>query len=129
MKTIPMKHAETSLETAALEWLNEQGEDYDTGAAGAYSDLMQGGCQSGIVGNLIYYNDTLAFYAQHQQEIDRLLSETCTDLGAAPLELFGAETWDADDPLARDTNNRNLLAWFGFEEAARTVASRAGIDD
>ncbi len=36
-------------------------------------------------------------------------------------ELFGKK-WDAEDPLATDDFNQNLLAWFGFEETLRNLA-------
>ena len=48
----------TRLETDVAEWLLDQGQDYDDGAEGALKDLMYGGCQSGVVGKLIYYSNT-----------------------------------------------------------------------
>lgn len=35
--------------------------------------------------------------------------------------MFG-DKWDEEDPLAQNTFNQNLLAWFGFEETLREVA-------
>ena len=58
-----------------------------------FTDVLYHGCQSGIVGELIYYTDTVRFYKQYRQ-----------------------------DPLAQDTYNQNLLAWFGFEETLRNIA-------
>lgn len=55
MKRIPKKFATTKLERAALRWINDRATDYETGAAGVVKDLMYGGCQSGMVGELIYY--------------------------------------------------------------------------
>ena len=128
MKTIPKKYAETRIEEYARRWMNSRGRDYDNGAEGAYADLMHGGCASGVVGELVYYTDTLRFYRRYADEINAMLRESMTDMGVDnPSELFGSN-WDDSDPLARDTHNRNLLAWFGFEEAARNVASRAGIE-
>lgn len=126
---IASKHAETMLERSALRWLNEQGEGYDNGAAGAYADLMHGGCQAGTVGHLIYYRDTVAFYRRHRKDIAALLKEAMEESGLkGPGALFG-DKWDDTDPLSLDDPNCNLLAWFGFEEAARLVARRAGIED
>lgn len=117
----------TRLERAALRWLNSSGEGYEgSGWRGAYRDLERGGCQSGMVSGLIYYRDTMKFYRKYEQEIDALLSEMMADMGAkGPGELFG-EKWDSDDPLGKGDLNRNLLAWFGFEEAARVVARTGG---
>lgn len=113
-----MRKPTTPLERKVATWLKETGRDYEDGAQGAYDDLMYGGCQSGMVGSLIYYRDTLAFYRRHQREIDGLLAELVDDTGKQPSALFG-DKWDKSDPLARDTQNQNLLAWFGFEETAR----------
>jgi len=117
----------TALETAVCEWINEQAEDYDDGAQGAMKDLAQGGCVSGIVGELCYYADTLKFYRRHSKDINDLLVAMVDDTGMSVPELFG-DKWDDADPLAMDRFNQNLLAWWGFEEAARCVASRAGLD-
>lgn len=125
---IASKHAITKLERAALAWLNSYGQGYQDGAAGAYRDLMYGGCQAGTVGHLIYYRDTVAFYRRHRKDIAALLSDTLESTGSTIAGLFGDE-WDESDPLANEQFNRNLLAWFGFEEAARNVAQRAGIED
>ena len=35
---------------------------------------------------------------------------------------------DSDDPLALETQNQNLLAWFAFEETAFQLARVNGID-
>lgn len=99
-------------------WLN----DYEQAERdGALEDLLAYGCQSGMVGELIYYSDTYAFYEKHCKEINALLAEMLDNTGCkAPAELFGTK-WDSTDPLALDIQNQNLLAWFGFEEAARQL--------
>lgn len=122
-KKIPMKYAETTLERNALRWLNERGAGYDDGAAGAYKDLEHGGCVSGTVSHLIYYTDTGKFYRRHQKDIDALLKEQLFSSGLSVQELFYGK-WDNEDPLGREWLNQNLLAWFGFEEAARIVMDR-----
>ena len=86
-------------------------------------DLRVGGCQSGMIGELIYYTDTMAFYDRHREEIDTLLSELIEETGLAPQELFG-DKWDKSDPLAREQWNINLLAWFAFEETAFRLAEQ-----
>ena len=117
---------QTALERNVARWINARANEYNNGIEGVMSDLAHG-CSSGIVGHLIYYKDTLAFYRKHHKEIDAMLAETCNDTGCTPAELFG-DKWDNTDPLARDTQNRNLLAWFGFEETARNLANDAGLD-
>jgi len=92
------------------------------------NDLLYCGCQSGVEGSLIYYSDTIAFYKKYQTEIKELLKEALEETGfKSPEELFG-EKWDSDDIFAEDTNNQNLLAWFGFEETVRKIAYELGMD-
>ena len=84
------------------------------------------GCSSGVVGHLIYYSDTLAFYKEHQKEIGALLTESCDDSGLSPHELL--KDWDKSDPLALEASNQNLLAWFAFEETGFRLAGAMGVE-
>ena len=86
-----------------------------------FTDVLDYGCQSGVVGELIYYCDTVRFYKQYKGEIDALLYQSMQEKGLySPSELFG-DKWDKEDPLANDDFNQNLLAWFGFEETLRKI--------
>jgi hypothetical protein len=125
VKRIPASCAATRLEKNALRWLNDSA-DYKNGATGRFADLMHGGCQSGIVGHLIYSRDCRTFLKRHRDEINALLAEALSECGGtSPAELL--RDWDASDPLGVDVN-ADKLAWFGFEQAARNVASKAGIE-
>lgn len=89
--------------------------------SGIFTDVLHYGCQSGVVGELIYYSDTVRFYKQYRQEINELLYRLMKEMGSyAPSDLFG-DKWDKEDPLAQDDYNQNLLAWFGFEETLRAI--------
>ena len=104
----------------------------DKGTAGEIesyiNDLMYGGCQSGTEGSLIYYSDTTAFYKKYQKEIKTLLNESLQETGyTSPSELFG-DKWDQEDIFVEETNNQNLLAWFGFEETVRKIAYQLEMD-
>lgn len=81
-------------------------------------DVMTHGCQSGMVGHLIWYTQTEAYYKEHKEEINELLYDLMADTGLNIGELFG-DNWDEADPLALEQFNRNLLAWFGYEETVR----------
>jgi len=121
--------AKTKLEKYVQAEINEHAEGYnESGAEGFLNDLLSHGCQSGMVGSLIYYADTLKFYKKYKKEITELLKEMLSDTGYnSPAELFG-DKWDKGDIFAEDTQNQNLLAWFGFEETARKLADRNGIE-
>lgn len=120
---------ETKLEGAVARWIRSRARDYpDTGAAGVLKDLAYGGCQSGMVGHLIYTRDCVRFYRRHRVDIVEALRATMDDMGVNGVaELFG-DRWDAADPLAHDDPNRTLLAHFAFEETARALAGRAGVE-
>ncbi|MFN4247922.1 MAG: hypothetical protein ACK4EY_09360 [Flavipsychrobacter sp.] len=86
--------------------------DYDT-VTGFFTDLLQHGCQSGMIGQLIYYSDTHQFYDTHYNEIEDLRYDLEQSLGEA---------------LKPQSDLKNWYAWFGFEETARQVADELGID-
>ena len=112
----------SALTDYVLDYVLEQWDDYDDKKV-IFSDVLEHGCQSGIVSSLIYYDDTTNFFDNHKGEIDALLYEVMQETGIYnPLELFG-DKWDREDPLALDVLNKNLLAWFGFEETLRQIAS------
>lgn len=105
-----------------LDYVLDRWDDYDDKKV-IFSDVLEHGCQSGIVTSLIYYDDTTKFYDNHKAEINALLYEVMQETGIYnPLELFG-DKWDREDPLALDVLNKNLLAWFAFEETLRQIAS------
>ena len=92
-------------------------------AEGYIKGVLQHGCQAGTVSRLICYPDTTAFFERHKKEIIGMLKELMSDTGAkSPAELFG-DKWDDDDYFCEDIYNQNLLAWFGYEETLRKVAS------
>ncbi len=86
-----------------------------------FTDVLHHGCQSGVVGELIYHSDTVRFYKQYRQKINELLYDIMNGTKLySPSELFGDKR-DKEDPLAQDDYNQNLLAWFGFEETLRSI--------
>jgi hypothetical protein len=121
-----LKAEGTKLEKKVINVLLDQGtaeeiESYIT-------DLLQHGCVSGMVSELIYYNDTTEFYNKYKKDINNLLADIMDETGIdSPSELFG-DKWDNEDPLAEDTQNQNLLAWFGFEETCNRIANQLELD-
>ena len=117
----------TKLEKEVCRYILDEWSDC-TDKKAIFTDVLYHGCQSGIVGSLIYYTDTVAFYKRHREEINALLQETMDECGSYnPADLFGGK-WDKEDPLVLDTYNQNLLAWFGFEETMRKIAYQFDID-
>lgn len=129
--SVRLTGAKTRLERNVQKWVNERATDYDDGAAGVLKDLLYGGCASGMVSHLIYYSDSVKFFQTHRREISELLAEQVQSTGLQPIQLFNrsdANGWNGDDPLAQETHNRNLLAWFGFERTADILAMRNDIE-
>ena len=119
--------AKTPLEKRIVSILKYKLQDYDN-LKSLIKDVLYNGLQSGIISDLIYYNDTLAFYKRYKKEIDVLLKDIMNETGAnSPADVFGNK-WDKEDWSITDTNNRNLLAWFGFEEKARELADKLGYE-
>lgn len=86
-----------------------------------FTDVLHHGCVSGIVGELVYYVDTVAFYEKYKDEINSLLYETMSETGLYSLSDIFGDKWDKEDPLGIDVHNQNLLVWFGFEETLRNI--------
>jgi hypothetical protein len=119
--------AKTPLEKRIVSILKYNLQDYDN-LKSLIKDILYNGLQSGIISDLIYYNDTLAFYKRYKKEIDVLLKDIMNESGAnSPANIFGKK-WDNEDWSVQDTNNRNLLAWFGFEEKTRELADKLGYE-
>ena len=89
-----------------------------------FLNVMNYGCRNGAVRELAYYEQTTRFYEDYKHEISELLYKSDYDNLA---DLFGSG-WDKTDPLALEYYNRNLLAWFGFEETITNIAIKFGIE-
>lgn len=103
-----IEQSENGLEKYVLEDLLEV-----ESVEGYLKDLLQHGCVSGMVNGLIYYSDTKNFFVKYVDEIDELVEEVEESMGK-PLEITHPTS--------------NWLAWFGYEEMARRVADKLGIE-
>lgn len=114
------RNTESPLTRRVCNYVIDRWGDYSD-KSGIFTDVLHYGCQSGVVGELIYYSDTVRFFKQYRQEINELLYRLMEEMGSyTPSDLFG-DKWDKEDPLAQDDYNQNLLAWFGFEETLRAI--------
>ena len=115
-----LKSTATPLEKRVLQYIADEWNNYSD-KKNIFTDVLNYGCQSGMVGFLICYSDTTKFYKRYQEEINSLLHDLMYETGLyPPSEIFG-DKWDKEDPLATDDFNQNLLAWFGFEETLRKI--------
>jgi len=77
-----------------------------------FSDLLRHGCQSGMIGGLIYYTDTKKFYDKFYDEIEDIRENIRKELG----------------PVQPKGDLKNWYAWLGFEETARKIASELELE-
>ena len=80
---------------------------------------VQYGCSTGVVGSLIYYSDTTAFFKKFEHEIGCLVSEAIQE--GLINDLRDLNGFDHEDPFCNDIYNQNLLAWFAYEEINNKV--------
>jgi hypothetical protein len=78
-----------------------------------FSNLLNYGCQSGMISTLIYYNDTKKFYIKFLDEIHELIEELEDELGES-IKVKG--------------NRSNFYSWLAFEETARNLSNEIGLD-
>ncbi len=78
-----------------------------------FNDLLSHGCQSGMIGHLIYYDDTHKFYDKYYDEIEEIRQELEDSLGQA---------------LNPEGDLKNWYAWLGYEETARKIAEELGLE-
>lgn len=103
----------TDLKIAVAESILDAVTDYDD-PVDYFNDLLTHGCISGMVGELVYYADTHAFYDKHYEDIEDLRYEMAQELG------------ELNPP--KDQDLKNWFAWFAYEETARQIALELGID-
>lgn len=72
-----------------LTYIVEMAEDLED-AEGLLDDIVQHGCQSGIVNHLIYYKDTVAYFEKHEHDINDFVSE------AYGLDMYGGSEFIND---------------------------------
>ena len=80
------------------------------------SDIVCYGCISGIsgiVGPLIYYRDTHAFFDKHYDEIEDLRQDWEDEIG---------------QPITIDGDLKNTLVWFAVEQVAYAVMTEIGAE-
>ena len=83
-----------------------------------FEDLLNHGCISGMVGKLVYYDDTIKFYDDYENEIEDLVDKMKDEFGYKSRPEFIASLNGSAESI---TQEKNLLSWFAFEETARDI--------
>ena len=82
------------------------------------NEVLEYGCISGIVGSLIYYYQTEAFFNRHKEAINDLAHELSEEIYGNPFEIYHNLNGGC---------SKNNMAWFGFEEVTRLIAEELEI--
>ena len=114
------RNTENKLTKRVCDYVIDEWNDYND-KKHIFTDVLYHGCQSGMVGFLIWYSDTTAFYKKYREEINTLLYDLQSSTGLYGMKDLIGKKWDEEDPLAIEDYNQNLLAWFGFEETLRNI--------
>ena len=75
-----------------------------------FCDLQHGGCQSGLVGGLVYYNDTRKIYINNMESIDEYIAELESEMGVSILDTSKQPRF-------------NYAVWLTYEEFAYRIYS------
>lgn len=92
-----------------------------------FRDLNQHGCVSGMIGSLIYYKDTSKFYDKYENDIEELLDLYRDECGYKN-RLETMASLNGADNVGSMEQEKNLLAWFGFERQSQLLADEIGLE-
>jgi|TARA_A100001388_G_C28541455_1_gene390435 hypothetical protein len=85
------------------------------------SDVATHGCSGGTISDLIYYEDTVKFYNEHEYEIWHELSELAEDLGETIP--FMISNFKGCKNVSDPKTFKNLLAWWICEHIATRISN------
>lgn len=93
--------------------LDDAENGYEGNVKSRVKDIIQSGCVSGTVSELIYHSDCKKFYIEYMDEIHELVEEIEADMGE------------------KIENRHNTLiltfyAWVAYEETARKIGQELG---
>ena len=85
------------------------------------SDVAKHGCSGGIISGLIYYDDTVKFHDEHQDEIWDELSNMAEDLNQSIP--FMISNFRGCKNIDNAKTFKNLLAWWICEKIAQRISN------
>lgn len=83
------------LKKSVIEIIESQGSEKEQ--KNFMENVLEHGCVSGVVGELIYYSDTKVWYSEHKEEIDEMLEEALDSHGyelGDEKHIFG-DKWES----------------------------------
>lgn len=136
------------IERVVTNWINDQLEEYDYNIGTLAADLQTIGLHGGMVGELIYYNQTNQFFKDYEEEIEELFfnlfyehltvysleqqlggSEAIDSIDERMIDLYEqarddikadySDEWDDMDELERDELTSDYVDGMELELNAR----------
>lgn len=111
---------DNQLKIAVVDYLLENHADHEERNS-FIRDLLQHGCVSGMVTDLIYYKDSNAFSDKYEGEIWDLANEQMESFGETENILQFFANLNGSKDVGSMEQFKNLLAWYGFEEMTRII--------
>ena len=84
------------------------------------TDVATHGCSGGTISDLIYYEDTVKFYNDHEDEIWEELENTSENLGYNIVYMIS--TFKGSQHISDLKTFKNLLAWWICEHIATRIS-------
>lgn len=92
---------------------NYDGDDKEK-LIGVLEDIGRSGLASGIIGSLIYYDDTERFFDTYYDEISDVLSDI-ENSGLNPMELLKSSVEDDIAIMMCTGISKNYISWITYE--------------
>ena len=108
-----------NLKNEVMETLKEMATMNDSTLEETINEVLGHGCVSGVVPSMIYYTDTYKFFDTYKDEINEMAQELSNDLYGNKYSIYKNMNMEC---------NKNTMAWFGFEEMTRQIASDLEMD-
>ena len=83
------------------------------------TNIVEQGCINGAASFHIYYEDTVKFYLEFEEQIWDMLNENSEDQGLSPLEFIARLN---GQKLVGDMKRlHNLLCWYAIEKISSLI--------
>lgn len=97
-----------------VEYSQEYDGDDKEKLIGVLEDIGRSGLASGIIGSLIYYDDTTKFFDTYYDEISDVLSDI-EDNGLDPMEWLKSSVGDNIAIIMCTEISKNYICWMTYE--------------
>lgn len=108
-----------NLKNEVMETLKDMAEMNNCTLEKTIIEVLDNGCSTGIVPSMIYYTDTYKFFDTYKDEINEMAQELSVDIYGDKYSIYKNMNMEC---------NKNTMAWFGFEEMTRQIATDLEIE-